>query len=465
MSNFESRKHRRELATSLRFGYRLRAPKMIGPFGYSLPTNFDYLDPSYLAIPCFEPHDNDNSWDSWTTSRRVSLKERFMIITCEVLTLILSYMEMPCLIISCFWHVLSSPASSSCQCAICEVRFVSGPRRFMERLRIALPIICFAPLHLPERLCRFLFPPCNHNRCKLRNYISPPPSWYEPLTKICEPIKHRLGFSEPAPPEGPHFPFLNLPLEIRNQVYLYACHAHTKHTIEWGTGKHTQPFCSHRGATTLEAEYDADVNSRQATRTEDDTSYLLDDSGIIATHGPTLPINLLLISKRVYEEVQNVFWSTTEFEVQPLTPSDASRREHGLLEESPYAKDIRRVRVRIDVARMSVGTEVSYYGGRRVDACAFEEMELKTCVGRLTTAAEGVCEMLNSSLPMLRVVEIDWIDDFGEEVSGDDLQSRANVLVPFTSLYRARVRLRRLQMPASGREEVMAMLKRIIGYI
>lgn len=460
MSNFESKgSHRPGLARSLRFEYRLRAPRGLTPFVLGLPDNFDFLDTGYVTMPCFERR--DSSWIPWTGGRRKSLKDRILNGSFDVLTFVLGYMEMPVLIISCIGHVFFP--RSTCQCPTCKVPFQPGLRGVAKKLGLILPVICCAPLHLPERLFRFLFPPpCNHNRCRLRNYISPPSPWYQPLTNLYQPITRQFAILKPAAQQEASFPFFELPFELRNQIYLLVCHANTKHTIEWGTEKHAQPSCSHTEATTPKAEYDASENSRQATRTEDATSYQLENSGILAIHGPTPPTDLLLINSRVYEEVQDVFWSTTEFEVQPLTPSDAWRRDYGLLNILPYARKIRKVRVRINVARFSMGTRVVFSYGHRVDAVAFEELELKTCCGRLSSAAEDLCGVLQSSLPMLTVVEMEWVDDFDEQVDGDDLQSRANVLVPFTSLHGTQVRVRRVQMPGAGRAEVTRMMRQVL---
>lgn len=109
-----------------------------------------------------------------------------------------------------------------------------------------------------------------------------------------------------------------------------------------------------------------------------------------------------------------------------------------------------------------MGTRVVFSYGHRVDAVAFEELELKTCCGRLSSAAEDLCGVLQSSLPMLTVVEMEWVDDFDEQVDGDDLQSRANVLVPFTSLHGTQVRVRRVQMPGAGRAEVTRMMRQVL---
>jgi hypothetical protein len=69
---------------------------------------------------------------------------------------------------------------------------------------------------------------------------------------------------------------------------------------------------------------------------------------------------------------------------------------------------------------------------------------------------------LRTSVPSSRVVEIDWVDGFVEAVDGTSLQRRTNVLVPFTALAGAYVRLRKLFIPERGRREVMAMMKQIL---
>jgi hypothetical protein len=65
----------------------------------------------------------------------------------------------------------------------------------------------------------------------------------------------------------------------------------------------------------------------------------------------------MLVNKQVYVEARDIFLSTTAFEVQPLTTSNANKRSldgYEALLMSKYALEMRELRVRIDVARFSV---------------------------------------------------------------------------------------------------------------
>jgi hypothetical protein len=109
---------------------------------------------------------------------------------------------------------------------------------------------------------------------------------------------------------------------------------------------------------------------------------------------------------------------------------------------------MRKLRVRIDVARFSV--DIPSYTWPRVKFMTYGELGLKKCLQRLALLAEDLCRVLRTSLPSSRVVEIDWVDDFVEAVDGTSLQRRANVSVPFTALAGADVRLRKLFIPVRG---------------
>jgi hypothetical protein len=155
--------------------------------------------------------------------------------------------------------------------------------------------------------------------------------------------------------------------------------------------------------------------------------------------------------------------STTAFEVQPLTPSNANERSLDGYEAhfmSKYALEMRKLRVRIDVARF--GVDIPSYTWPRVKFMTYGELGLGECLQRLALLEEDLCRVLRTSVPDLRVVEIDWVDDFVEAVDGTSLQRRANVLVPFTALAGADVRLRKLVIRERGRREVMAMTKQIL---
>jgi hypothetical protein len=171
----------------------------------------------------------------------------------------------------------------------------------------------------------------------------------------------------------------------------------------------------------------------------------------------------MLVNKQVYVEARDIFLSTTAFEVQPLTTSNANKRSldgYEALLMSKYALEIRKLRVRIDVARFSV--DIPSYTWSRLKFMTYGELGLEECLQRLALLAEDLCRVLRTSVPSSRVVEIGWVDVFVEAVDGTSLQRRTNVLVLFTALAGAYVRLRKLFIPERGRREVMAMMKQIL---
>jgi hypothetical protein len=164
----------------------------------------------------------------------------------------------------------------------------------------------------------------------------------------------------------------------------------------------------------------------------------------------------------VCAEAQEFFWSTTAFEVQSIT-SDAhecSFDADEALSTPKHALKMRKVCVRIDVVRFSVGKE---YMWPRDRGTTFEEIGLEQCLQRLLVLAEDLRIVLRTSVPSLRVVEIDWADDFSEAVDATSLQMRANVSVPFTSLGGINVQVRSLLIAKKGRREVMTMVRQVLG--
>jgi hypothetical protein len=114
--------------------------------------------------------------------------------------------------------------------------------------------------------------------------------------------------------------------------------------------------------------------------------------------------------------------------------------EYEALTKSKYAQEMRTVRVRIDITRFSMSRQ---YLWPRVRGITFEEIGLEACIQKLVPSAEKLCKALKTCAPSSKVVEIDWVDDFGEAVHGTSLQMRASVLVLFTSLEGAKCQLGR----------------------
>jgi hypothetical protein len=399
---------------------------------------------------------------------RESLKERVSAGLGVLVTLAIRYINTPFLLAGCITYLVST--STECVCTICKPQHDRSLRGFADRLWLVLPILCFAPYELPEELWYIAFPPpCDHNRCRLQRYMSPPKPWYHSLKELYQPIRRQYTeFTAPSQSQKP-FPLLELPLELRNEIYSYVACASTIHTIrvvsQWRAGNGTQSSCNHKTSTTLLTEHGTQMlsgTSQQSSQKEDAVSYQLNDDGTLALHGAPPPTNLMLVNRQVYAEAQEIFWSTTAFEVQPLTPNDKSAWSVGgyeALATSRYAREMQKVRVRIDVARFSVGRQ---YLWPRIRGIAFEEIKLEECLQKLVPLTEELCRVLRASALRLRVVEIDWTDDFGDEVEGMSLQMRANVLESFTLLDKVKIRLRKLVVSGRGREEIMTMVGQVL---
>jgi hypothetical protein len=91
--------------------------------------------------------------------------------------------------------------------------------------------------------------------------MSPLQPWYYILRHLYPPLwRQDRGLTILTQPQTP-FPFLRLPLKLRNRIYLYVSHANNTHIIEiasqWRAEKPTQRFCSHISSTTILAEHDA----------------------------------------------------------------------------------------------------------------------------------------------------------------------------------------------------------------
>jgi hypothetical protein len=219
--------------------------------------------------------------------------------------------------------------------------------------------------------------------------------------------------------------FLRLPLEIRNMVYLYA---------------------------------------------GDATKYQLDDNNIVAYHGSRPSKNLLLICKDVHHEVLAQFFSITTFEVHPLTPNVTSWTpnhhigalfSYDTLAQSAYVPLIRKMRVRIDVSRFIQGRKFqrSPHWRGYSEICTFDETDLEHCTAILYMRARELCKVLRVSAQNLKVVEIDWVDDYPEQVGTCDLELRSEVLEPFADLEGMQIRVRKLVIAEKGRIEVLNMVK------
>lgn len=183
----------------------------------------------------------------------------------------------------------------------------SGLIGFGKRLWSCLSIILFAPWYNPQKLRHALFlPPCNHKKCKLRDYVSPPQRWNQRMSTTCHDmsrcLQHRLGAGTRQP--NSHHPlstFLVLPLEISNLIYFYASTNNKYPTIrvasEWRAGPRTQLY--DYLITVFLAEHKADCHWTSILPAEDAISYIFDDVAVVAIHGAPPPTSLLLVYRQI----------------------------------------------------------------------------------------------------------------------------------------------------------------------
>ncbi|KAF1918155.1 hypothetical protein BDU57DRAFT_514756 [Ampelomyces quisqualis] len=113
------------------------------------------------------------------------IKDRIMLVlvvaVAVAVTLVFESLTTSGLLYACVVYVVQTGTKNACQTSISHAE--GGLRGPARRLWRSLSRPCFASYHLPEQLWAKAFPPpCNHNRCRLRNYVSPPPPWYQPLS-------------------------------------------------------------------------------------------------------------------------------------------------------------------------------------------------------------------------------------------------------------------------------------------
>jgi hypothetical protein len=340
-----------------------------------------------------------------------------------------------------------------------------GTSTLSERLLESGNMICFAPYFLPTRVWKYFNPgPCSHHRCNLRRYISPAPPptpWY---TYVYRSMGRFLRKTKPRRRPQQDLDaslFLRLPVEIRNVIYVYASGA--RHEVRYQDPWRFKDYDSGQ-----------DILCYHNTRNwEDATSYQLEDEGIIAYHGHPPQTNLLLVCRQVHNEAREQFLSTAAFEVQPLTPSHESwnseyhphkysKSSYNALADSVYAPFIRKVRVRIDMSRFIQGRQMIpsarlLYADYKHTVSTFDEIGFEVCAEMVALKARELCDALMTCAPELRVVEIDWVDDFPEALGERESNQRAGVLLPFTKFEGVRVRVRRLVMSEKGRRQVLKM--------
>ena len=149
----------------------------------------------------------------------------------------------------------------------------------------------------------------------------PRPPWYHAYKHLYQPLQHRYKRLISSESITTSFLLLELPLELRNQIYLHVRHGSglsVQVSSKWSIEKKAYGSYTYSAAATRAAEHDAApciTDSRQLARTEDDASYLRNNNDFFAMHGSWPPTNLLLVSKRINEEVRDAFGATAAFEI------------------------------------------------------------------------------------------------------------------------------------------------------
>jgi hypothetical protein len=346
-----------------------------------------------------------------------------------------------------------------------------GTSTFSERLLESANMICFAPYFLPTRVWKYFNPPpCSHHRCKLRHYVSPappPPPWYTSVHRSMGRLVRKAKPGGRPQQDLEASMFLRLPMEIRNLIFVYASGARheVRYQYPWivkDCDSGQDMICYH------------DIRNR-----EDATSYQLNNEGSIVYHGHRPSTNLLLVCRQIHNEAREQFLSTTAFEVQPLTPNHESwnsdyhthkrsRSAYSALARSVYVPFIRKMRVRIDMSRFMQGRQVTpsrryMFGDYNHTVSTFDEIDVEVCAEMVALKARELCDVLMTCVPELRIVEIDWVDDFPEAPGERQLHQRAGILLPFTGFEGVRVRVRRLVMSEKGKRQVLKIFDMTLG--
>jgi hypothetical protein len=345
-----------------------------------------------------------------------------------------------------------------------------GTSTLSERLLESANMICFAPYFLPTRVWKYLNPPpCSHHRCMLRRYVSPAPPptpWYTSVYLSMRRLVRKAKPGRRPQQDLEASMFLCLPVEIRNLIYVYASGA--RHEV-----RYQDPWIVKDCDSGQDMICYHDIRNR-----EDATSYQLNNEGSIAYHGHRPPTNLLLVCRQLHNEAREQFLSTTAFEVQPLTPNHESwnsdyhthkrsQSAYSALARSAYAPFIRKMRVRIDMSKFRQGRQVTpsrrvRFGDYNHTVSTFDEIGLEVCTEMVVLKARELCDVLMTCVPELRIVEIDWVDDFPDAVREIELQMRAKVLLPFIELEGMQIRVRELVISDKGRAVVKMMINRAL---
>ncbi|KAH7125573.1 hypothetical protein B0J11DRAFT_528723 [Dendryphion nanum] len=231
------------------------------------------------------------------------------------------------------------------------------------------------------------------------------------------------------------FPFLALPRELREMIYDYfrqpAGSSSSASSASIGGG--VDPWTG--------VPFDFLANPSQYN-----DPILLDmpsDSGFLYYHGAKPPLSLQLACRQIHAEL----WDHV-FEVGPLTPHQDEWRfdpTYQKLGRSSRLPDVQKLLVRIQLSRMKMRKEYSGWGSTYYGwgATQYEEIELEECVQRLQVLAGLLVRELRKRAKGLRVLLVDWVDEFtGEEEMNWEL--KLSVLLQFGMLENVFIKLNRL---------------------
>jgi hypothetical protein len=128
---------------------------------------------------------------------------------------------------------------------------------------------------------------------------------------------------------------------------------------------------------------------------------------------------------------------------------------------------MRKVRVRIDMSRFRQRQQAVaarwLSPDNRFTCCKFDETCLETCAVTVAARARELCEVLRTRVSVLRLVGINWVDDYSDAVGESELEIRAKVLLPFAELEGVQIRVRKLVMSDRGRAEMMSVINRTLN--
>jgi hypothetical protein len=171
------------------------------------------------------------------------------------------------------------------------------------------------------------------------------------------------------------------------------------------------------------------------------------DTGFTSISAPFPPLYIQLTCRQLRYELMDSFYQIAVFQVGDVSAHHRERcsdPEYRNLVASPYFEQMRHIRVRISMDRMSMRT--GEYNGIQ-----FDELSPKRCVTDVSRRARMLVRALvEEGAENLRTVTVDWWDDFGE---GDEVD-RAKVFEQFARLEGVKFKVGKVQAFKKVKEKV-----------